>query len=519
MSSITALADGRFVVSWTDLSSTGGDTDGYAVRAQILNADGSAFGAEFLVNTTTSSDQFGSSITALADGRFVISWSDGSQTGGDTSSYAIRAQVFNIDGSTSGAEFLVNTTTTGTQYESSITALADGRFVISWSDGSQTGGDTSSYAIRAQVFNIDGSTSGAEFLVNTTTIGNQTGPSITALADGRFVVSWTDDSATGGDASGYAIRAQIFDPRDSLVVLHGTTLDDDFVGTRFGDQISGFLGDDNLQGGGGDDDLFGEQGDDTLNGGHGNDRLYGDIGADFLIGGIGSDQLYGGDGNDRLNGGFGIDYMVGGTGNDTYFVDILGDFVVELTGGGTDFVRSANMSLDLANYANVENLALLGSANLDVTGNVKFNVLLGNAGDNLISGFGGNDTLNGLAGADILIGGTGRDIMLGGADADTFVYLDIGESVAGSARDIIGDFNQAQGDLIDLSAIDARLAAGDQAFIFLGTVAFPALAGTLRYFQSGAATFVQADLDGDGNADFEIRVNGLHTLTVADFIL
>ena len=109
-----------------------------------------------------------------------------------------------------GTEFLINTTTTGDQVAPSITALADGRFVVAWQDFSASPDDPSGYAVRAQVFNADGSPSGAEFLVNTTTTGYQVEPSITALADGRFVVAWRDDSASPDDPSGFAVRAQVF---------------------------------------------------------------------------------------------------------------------------------------------------------------------------------------------------------------------------------------------------------------------------------------------------------------------
>ncbi|MCA1539953.1 VCBS repeat-containing protein [Bradyrhizobium sp. NBAIM32] len=208
---VTALAEGRFVVAWMDVSETGGDTSSWAVRAQVFNADGAPSGSEFLVNTTTASFQYLPTITALTDGRFVVAWTDDSRTGGDTSGLAVRAQILNADGAPSGSELLVNSTTAGNQSDPTITALADGHFVIAWTDDSQTGGDTSSWAVRAQVFDADGVPSGPEFLVNTTTAGNQVEPAITALADGRFVVTWTDASQTGSDTSGSAVRAQIFE--------------------------------------------------------------------------------------------------------------------------------------------------------------------------------------------------------------------------------------------------------------------------------------------------------------------
>ncbi|HLC09464.1 MAG TPA: RTX toxin, partial [Methyloceanibacter sp.] len=112
--------------------------------------------------------------------------------------------------------------------------------------------------------------------------------------------------------------------------------------------------------------------------------------------------------------------------------------------------------------------------------------------------------------------------------ADSFVFSVKAESVKGAARDLILDFSQADGDLIDLSAIDANSSkAGNQAFHFVDgddlsqsfaayhrSHAKGAWAGVIRVT---ADNIVQADINGDGKADFEIAVQGDH-LTKADFI-
>ncbi len=431
---ITALADGRFVVAWRDDSQTGGDTTLAAIRAQVFNADGSTFGGEFLVNTTVTSSQTQPTITALADGRFVVAWTDFSATGGDPSGFAIRAQVFNADGSTSGTEFLVNTTVTGFQSEASITALADGRFVVAWMDFSLTGGDTSNAAIRAQVFNADGSKSGSEFLVNTTVADNQYEPTITALADGRFVVAWRDASSSTDDD----IRGQIFDPREGPVTLNGTLADDDFVGTLFADLIGGSFGDDRLSGAGGDDRLGGGFGDDTLTGDAGNDQLDGGDGNDRLIGNAGSDVLDGGAGNDILNGGVGSDALIGGSGNDLYLVDAVGDLVIEAQASGTDEVRSATITIDLLLHVNVENATLLGTASLEIIGGAGANKLVGNSGSNAIDGDAGNDVIYGGNGIDILVGNLGNDRLFGGTGND-YVFSGAGADTVqgGTGQDLL----------------------------------------------------------------------------------
>lgn len=120
------------------------------------------------------------------------------------------------------------------------------------------------------------------------------------------------------------------------------------------------------------------------------------------------------------------------------------------------------------------------------------------------------DTLVGRLGADTLTGGAGADIFRLPAPADSSV----------AAPDRITDFDGADGDRIDLSAIDARDdLAGINPFSFIGAAAFTGTRGELRYTLSGPDTLVEADLDGDGLADLRLLLTGAHTLTAGSFIL
>jgi hypothetical protein len=102
---ITALSNGGFVVTWRDHSegvggATGDDSLG-AVKAQVFLADGTRAGSELLVNTATEESQDVAGIAALSNGRFVVTWADvslgvGGATG-DSSESAVKAQVFAVN--------------------------------------------------------------------------------------------------------------------------------------------------------------------------------------------------------------------------------------------------------------------------------------------------------------------------------------------------------------------------------------------------------------------------------------
>jgi hypothetical protein len=249
---VTVLANGDFVVAWTDSSGTGGDQSLQSVRAQIFHPDGARVGGEFLLNTTTIESQSVPALAALPDGRFAAAWVDNSATGGDTDHDAVRGQLFNADGTTSGAEFLVNTTTAFWQETPTVAGLNDGRFVVAWVDMGQNEDQSFRETIRAQVFNGDGTRFGTELALNTASDSLQFGPTVTALADGRFALGWEGASATG-DTSGLGIHGQIFDARDAAIHLTGTAGDDEYVGTRFDDTLRGAGGNDHLDAGDGDD--------------------------------------------------------------------------------------------------------------------------------------------------------------------------------------------------------------------------------------------------------------------------
>ncbi|TFI57723.1 calcium-binding protein, partial [Sphingomonas parva] len=261
--------------------------------------------------------------------------------------------------------------------------------------------------------------------------------------------------------------------------------------------------------------MSGGRGSDTFIGGSGADGFYFRSGAywnpgDKVIGDA-SDQIgFRGDftgpnrvvmGADQISG---VNTIVLMSGVDIRFGPIVPPTSFDITMHDGNAAAGQRFTIDGFALAANETARIDGSAELDAW----FRLIGGAGNDQLIGGALG-DTINAGGGADQLTGGGGNDV---------FIYRGIADSVTG-AHDTITDFRQ--GDIIDLSRIDAISGGVDDAFNFIGSGAFSGQAGQLRAVGSGNAWVVQADVDGDSNADFELHLISAdsHLIATSDFVL
>lgn len=330
----------------------------------------------------------------------------------------------------------------------------------------------------------------------------------------------------GIDTVQASISHALADEVETLTLTGGAAIDGS--GNGLANVLTGNGGANRLDGGVGADTMIGGNGDDTYivddagdvvteAAGQGTDRVEtalsaytlslhverltytgtgtftgtGNAAANSITGGAGADMMAGLDGNDTLNGGAGADTLTGGAGDDLYIVDDAGDVVVEAAGEGTDTVITSLGSLSLAGHVEV----------LTFTGTGGF-VGIGNGLANAITGGAGNDTLD---------GGSGADTLTGGAGTDTYAVDD---------GDVVTDFAAADGDRLDLTGLDAdSTQAGIQAFTWIDSDAFGNIAGELRWELAGSDLKLLADLDGDGDADLTVTLNGVASITGVDLIL
>ena len=185
--------DGDFVVVWSSNNQEGFSSN-YGIYGQRYNADGVAQGTEFLVNTYTSGSQSNPSVSMDSLGNFVVVWQSNGQDG---SSGGVYGQRYNASGVAQGGEFQINSFTSSAQSFPSIAMDADGDFVVVWQSNAQEG-LASGYGVYGKRYNSSGVAQGTEFLVNTFTSGAQRSASVAMDRDGDFVVVWQSQDG-GGD--------------------------------------------------------------------------------------------------------------------------------------------------------------------------------------------------------------------------------------------------------------------------------------------------------------------------------
>jgi hypothetical protein len=213
--SITAFADGSYVISYT--VATGTDTE---VVARVVSSTGTK-GAQFDIdshNAPLTSEDF-SELATLSNGNFVAV----NQLRSSSSDTDIDFTIFSPTGTVLKSSFAVaGASGPGLETAPDVAALRDGGFVVVWTDPDLTGND-----IRATIYTNTGLTTPAtsNILVNTTTTGDQKWASVVALLDGGFLVTWDDDSGPK------LVHAQRFDAAGNKIGTEAMVLVPDFFET------------------------------------------------------------------------------------------------------------------------------------------------------------------------------------------------------------------------------------------------------------------------------------------------
>ena len=203
--SVNGLIDGGFIITWNDY-------DGLSVMSQHYNSDGFPTTPQNQVTSSTGSEEWAPSVTGLSDGGFLVTWYSLPEN-------RIYGQKYNSSGLPISEQFQVHSSTDVFQWTDntalfnplgyplgyfnpgqlltyadkwtwapSVTELTDGGFVITWTGRSSEQGV---FSIYGQRYDSNGNPISEEFQVNSPKGGENWFPSVTALEDGEFMVTWT----------------------------------------------------------------------------------------------------------------------------------------------------------------------------------------------------------------------------------------------------------------------------------------------------------------------------------------
>ena len=316
---VVALGQG-FVVATIGAITTGGAN--YSINLDVYSAQGQLQSQQAIASIAGSSTVRDLQISVrqgadAASTRIVTVWSElPPRFQPSYQSVQVRVQVVDGDGRSIGATLQLGAFNDLINTQPDVAFLADGSFVVCWANGYESRG---SGPFLTQIFSQHFSADGVA-LGSASAMAGSYAPSVTALADGGYLVTWdTVDSGYGQqfDAQGNKVGAQF---QFGLADTNGAVLLNDGhvmvigglqfqilspninveVGNNANNVYQGTAGDDTYNGVTGDDTIRGGAGNDLLRGDEGNDFLYGDAGNDILVGGVGFDTIDGGDGYDVL---------------------------------------------------------------------------------------------------------------------------------------------------------------------------------------------------------------------------
>jgi Ca2+-binding RTX toxin-like protein len=422
--SVTSLDDGGWIVTWKS-THDGNQPDIYQKR---YDSTGQAITDDVRVNLTTVGSQSQQSVTGLSDGGWIVTWRSPNQNSGDD----IYQQRFDKDGNPqlrdshgNLADRLVNSETDDNQQLPSVTGLADGGWVVTWQSQNQDGSDAGIYQQR---YNAAGERVSYELLVNSTTVNRQCAPSVTALSDGGWLVTWLSNNQ---DADLFGIYQQRYSSRGVAVggevQVNTTSVGDQLYVSTSGLKDGGWIV------------TWTSEGQDGSGSGIYQQRFNKDgqkIGPTTPTG-VNLSSL-------KVNEGGHLSIDVGDLSAEALMAD--GDFTYTLLDDAGGRFEIAGNRLKLKDHVKLDyeqtplhvikvlvkdaaGATCEKSFTISVT-DVQEENLTGNSHSNVVKGGQYKDTFNGAEGNDILWGGYGSDALTGGSGKDIFVF----NTVLGSAR-------------------------------------------------------------------------------------
>ncbi len=556
--SAVSVGYGHYAVLYMSQQSITGAANGANktdMHLKIYDANtGSVIPLDSMVaNTQTDLLQLGSQLIRLHDGSFVGVWASNhgsAGTNGTMDGFDVYSRRFKWDPfqqkivALDSEEGRVNTSTNGVNglgfneltVNFDATSLVQGGYVVTWTKFTSA----SKSEVYTQTYDAAGNKIGGETLISVESPNVDCVPSVSALPDGGYIVSWTSKVTAGnnwGNTTG-DIKTMVINS-DGTVRGNGDTTDypqasvsmasannevmtgTDGVNTLDGRGYTGI----SLSGGAGNDYLMIDSLNfASVNGGTGFDTLLWDSKGNLDLASV-SNKVHGIEaihlGDDNANALTLTLESVKGASDTTDVLVVYGGNTdsIQLTDSGWSYVGEQTWRGEI--YQVYEN-ANSTTASLWVQNGV----LVDNSGakaqavellsQGLLRGSTETDTINVTAEQQII------EIGNGGQDSLLFSLLDNADSLGGHTETTVNGFTEgvynstADADRVDIS----ELLRSDEEFVRLvgeytsGNVELSALADYVTVVNNGSSTSVIIDRDGAGNVYEQstlVTFNGVQT--------
>lgn len=179
----------HFVLVWEDDS----DNDTlFDVHVSGFSERGSRCCGPLRVSRLAANQQRTPEVGMAGNRNMVFVWADDRDGNGF---FEIKARGFGANGRQLFSERVVNVTSAGQQTAPSLAVANDGRFVVVWQDDTDKNGI---FQIKVRGFESNGAQRFPQRTVNTHARGQQISPRVAIAPDGFFVVVWEDDSDQNG---------------------------------------------------------------------------------------------------------------------------------------------------------------------------------------------------------------------------------------------------------------------------------------------------------------------------------
>jgi hypothetical protein len=225
---VAPLTNGGFVVAWvSEQEQTVGVTNSVtntAAQIQALRPSVDVYERLYTISGSIVTASTGEilvnqddnpcarpAIATASDGSYMVTWCEYDMAD-PANSWDIFARSFT--NSTGGPVIPVNSYTSGDQYNPRISVVGGDYFIL-WTS---LGQDGSREGVYGQFVHENGALVGNEFLVNTTTLGQQMEPAVASDGIGQFLAVWT--SFTFGP-SGFDLFAQRYENAGAVLAPMG----------------------------------------------------------------------------------------------------------------------------------------------------------------------------------------------------------------------------------------------------------------------------------------------------------